>query len=476
MRDILDPADIWLGTPRGALVFGNKRPVAQPDAVTVQTGTGPVSVAVLINDFDPEGGALTLISASAALGTAVAETNGTVTYTPPPGVTGFDTVVYEIADDQNQRRTGQIDVTIVDPQLSIEATPGNTLVVNATGTVDITVTDPPAFAGTYQIDTASLSGGPIPLVPPSVGGTASEGQVLTAAGGLWINDTAAGTPTRGWQWRRGTSDIPGAVTSSYTVAAADVGQTLSVAETLTDTFGQRSAMAAAGTGQSGAGFSPASDPALFGWWDADDAATITAPGGVVSAWADKAGGAPLEVLTSAFSPASGTRMLNGRNVIDFTNDSYLEASRALPVSGDVALHMVVEIDAVANAFEALLAFDATNDMQIDAAAAAQFDGRLNAAGIGASMTFSGGPYSGPIILSAIFDQSGTGQARVFVSGVSRGATSYTQPLDSAILLYLMTNRSRNAWMQGAVAELLLTGDLTNRANYHAYLANKWGLS
>ena len=36
MRDILDPGDVWLGTPGGAEVFGNKRPVALDDALTVE--------------------------------------------------------------------------------------------------------------------------------------------------------------------------------------------------------------------------------------------------------------------------------------------------------------------------------------------------------------------------------------------------------------------------------------------------------
>ena len=40
----------------------------------------------------------------------------------------------------------------------------------------------------------------------------------------------------------------------------------------------------------------------------------------------------------------------------------------------------------------------------------------------------------------------------------------------------MANRTRNAFADGAVAELILTGDTGNRAAYHAYLSGKWGLS
>ena len=73
MRDILDPADIWVGTPGTVFLNTNKLPVAVDDALSVLMGSGPVSVDVLANDYDPEGRALSLVSATASLGTAVAE-------------------------------------------------------------------------------------------------------------------------------------------------------------------------------------------------------------------------------------------------------------------------------------------------------------------------------------------------------------------------------------------------------------------
>ena len=85
MRDILDLQDRWLGTPVGFLQSGNKSPVAIDDTLSVAKDSGPTSVDVLANDWDPEGQPLTLVSASAALGTAVAELDNTVTYTPPVG-------------------------------------------------------------------------------------------------------------------------------------------------------------------------------------------------------------------------------------------------------------------------------------------------------------------------------------------------------------------------------------------------------
>ena len=76
----------------------------------------------------------------------------------------------------------------------------------------------------------------------------------------------------------------------------------------------------------------------------------------------------------------------------------------------------------------------------------------------------------------IFDRTGSGQAEVFIGNVSRGVTAYTAPLDQFVDLILMSNRSKNAWVNGAVAEVVVTGDITNRADHHAYLAAKWGVS
>ncbi len=470
MKDILDPANSWLGTPGRALAAGNKRPVALDDTLVVQKDGAPVAVAVLANDFDPESQPLTLLSAEAALGTAVAETDNTVTYTPPPGISGFDTVIYTIADDLGQTRSAQINVTIIEPQLSIATQPNNTFIVTAsTGVADITVTDPAEFSGTYQADLADLTGGPINLAVPAILGTTAEGDVLSATGGLWIYDVAGAPVSQSWQWHRDGADIAGATAASYTVQAADVGLPISVTETQTDSFGQRGAESPA-VGS----FSPLGDVQLIAWFDASDISTITETTGSVSAWADKAG--PVVLTPSGLSPVTGSRSLNGQNVIDFGGSTYLAGPLSLPASGDVAFHMALELDSISNIFQALLAVDATNDFQIDANNDLQFDGRLNATGIGSSVNLSGGPFSGPMIVSVVFDRTGAATADVFIGNVLRASTPYSAAIDATTTLHVMTNRSKNTWTDGAVAEVIVSGDTSNRAQYHAYLASKWGIS
>ena len=479
MRNILIADEDWLVWPSRfrRVSQQNSSPVAIDDALTVFRGQGPIVVAVLDNDIDPDGDPLTLVSASAALGTATANPNGTVTYAAPQGTPAgsvqFDTVVYEIADTSDARNTGQINVTITEPILSVDPAPGNTLTVtSAPEAIEIVVTEPADFAGTYQVDPLDLLIGPVNLVPPLIEGSAAVGQSLSVRHGLWIHDLAAEPVSQSWQWRRAGADIPGATGTSYVMQATDEGQGITAVESWTDAYGARSATSAAVS----EAFTPVADLGLIGWWDADDAATISIGGsGGVASWAPKAGGIPFVQGVGVREPQTGLRSLNGRNVLEFDGDDHLECAFGLPASGDVAFHMALIVDGTSSAFEAFLAFDATVDFQLDAENALQFDGRLNLAGAGTSMSLSGGPFAGPMIVSVLFDRTGTATAEVFINGISRGTTGYTQALDATGTLNLMTNRSQNASVDGAVAEVIVTSDVTNRAEHHAYLATKWGL-
>lgn len=78
----------------------NSPPVAVEDHATVN-GTGPVAIAVLSNDTDPEGQALTVTSLTApSKGTAVIQGNQVI-YTPGPEYSGFDYFFYTVRDSAN---------------------------------------------------------------------------------------------------------------------------------------------------------------------------------------------------------------------------------------------------------------------------------------------------------------------------------------------------------------------------------------
>lgn len=477
MRDILDIDDFWVGTPDGAQVFGNKAPFAIDDTFVVGVDSGPVSIDVLANDFDPEGQPLTLISAFAGLGTAVVEADNTVTYTPPTGISGFDSVVYEIADDVDQRQTGQINITIAEIgfSLAVDTETDNTLSVTAdTGPVTIDVTQPSNLAGSYAFNTGDLSTGPANLVLPTISGALVAGNVLSVGPGLWVYDSATSAPVRSYQWRRGGVDIAGETSTSYTVQSADLSTGVSIVETATTAAGARSAQSAS---LGSAAFTPSDDTQILRWWDAADTASITTNGGTddITEWADQLSGAVLGQSSAVRRPTSNTRTQNGLNLVNCSGASFLERTETFPASGNIAFHGVFIVDAIDNAFEALFSANATADFQLDSNNATQFDGRLNATSITGPFNLSGGPFSGAFVLSAVFDLTDSGTVEVFVSNQSRGQGAYVTALDTSAVLALMTNRSQNAYVDGAVAEFILSENLANRADYHSYLATKWGL-
>jgi hypothetical protein len=80
---------------------------------------------------------------------------------------------------------------------------------------------------------------PAAVSPPTITGTAQQGQTLTATAGTW----SAADATFGYQWQRCDAagancvDLPGVATQTYAVTAADVGATLRVVVTATNRFG-----------------------------------------------------------------------------------------------------------------------------------------------------------------------------------------------------------------------------------------------
>ena len=77
----------------------NDGPVALDDSASVDEDSSVV-VDVLANDSDLDGDSLTVTTASAANGSVVINTDGTVTYTPNADFNGQDTISYEISDGQ----------------------------------------------------------------------------------------------------------------------------------------------------------------------------------------------------------------------------------------------------------------------------------------------------------------------------------------------------------------------------------------
>ena len=103
----------------------------------------------------------------------------------------------------------------------------------------------PITAATTAKYTTAIAGhignelAPVAVSPPTVTGTAQQGQTLSATPGGWTAPDA----TFGFQWQRcdaagaNCAPVPGATASTYVVTAADVGSTLRVVVTATNRFG-----------------------------------------------------------------------------------------------------------------------------------------------------------------------------------------------------------------------------------------------
>lgn len=79
---------------------------------------------------------------------------------------------------------------------------------------------------------------PINTDAPAVTGTVVVGNSLSCSTGTW---TGAPAPTFTYQWQQGSSNIGSATSSSYSVAAGDIGSTLRCVVTATNSLGVTSA-------------------------------------------------------------------------------------------------------------------------------------------------------------------------------------------------------------------------------------------
>ena len=76
-------------------------------------------------------------------------------------------------------------------------------------------------------------------------------------------------------------------------------------------------------------FVPSDIANLKAWYDASDTATITVSGTAVTQWNDKSANAyNLTQGTNSYRPQSGTRTLNGKNVLDYNGNNLLQAATA----------------------------------------------------------------------------------------------------------------------------------------------------
>ncbi len=100
-------------------IFINRPPVAADDALSRPTGqVAKIStVTLLANDSDPDGDALTFVSAAATstLGVTVNVIDGWVYYAPSAAITANDSITYTVRDARGATSTGTLRITVEAP-------------------------------------------------------------------------------------------------------------------------------------------------------------------------------------------------------------------------------------------------------------------------------------------------------------------------------------------------------------------------
>ena len=114
---LVDSGFLGLGAQRGLpIVIGPATPNQAPDAVDDNATTNqdtPITIAVLANDSDPDGDAVTITNVSqAGNGTLGVNANNTVTYSPNTGFAGTDSFNYTVSDGRGGTDTASVALTV----------------------------------------------------------------------------------------------------------------------------------------------------------------------------------------------------------------------------------------------------------------------------------------------------------------------------------------------------------------------------
>jgi VCBS repeat-containing protein len=298
--------DRWQGV-------ANQLPTAGNDSGST-TEDSAVTIAVLDNDTDSDGGSPTVSGVDTAGTVGSVTNNGSdVTYDPNggfeslgAGVTATDTFKYTVADGQGGTDTATVTVTVTglnDAPVAIDD--------NGSTDKDTSFTTANVLANDSDIDSTDT------LSVTGFDTTGTLGQVTNNGNGTFSYD-----PNGQFD---GLGDGASATdTFSYTLTDGNGGS-----DTATVTVTVNGGTVVAGT-------APDSVSDLVMWLDADDGATITDTGsdGDVDLWSDKSGqGNHASETTSGSQPSIDVGGINGRTAIGFDG-----SNDGLDVADDATLN------------------------------------------------------------------------------------------------------------------------------------------
>ena len=181
-------------------VSGNNPPAATPEVLTFtpSPGTAAVVIPVLNGDTDPENDLLTVVAVTdASGGTAVINSNGTVTYTPRADFAGRDVFTYTIQDTAGNRSTSTVRVDVINTNpVAVDDTA--TVPAGVTTSVPVLSNDTDANGDALTVrgvSSSSTQGGTVALVGGVVRYTSATGFRGTDTFTYVVEDTRGGFDT-----------------------------------------------------------------------------------------------------------------------------------------------------------------------------------------------------------------------------------------------------------------------------------------
>jgi surface protein len=177
---------------------------ATSNTITAQTYSSPVNTVAPV------------ISGSTTLGSVLSSTTGTWNGNPSP------TYAYQWKRGATNIGTNSSTYTLV----QADSTASITCVVTATNALG----SANSTSNTITADNYA----PVNTVAPVISGSTALGDTLSSTTGTW---NGIPTITYAYQWRRGSTDIPSATSSNYTLVAADSAQNITCRVTATNSVG-----------------------------------------------------------------------------------------------------------------------------------------------------------------------------------------------------------------------------------------------
>lgn len=270
----------WTGTPAPALTrqwFADGAEISGATGTTYAPVAGDIGkeITITVTATSPAGTASATSEPTAAVTAALAPPVNTAA----PTITGTPTVG-QVLTVTNGTWTGNPSPTFTYQWRSngadIVGATGQTYTIEAVGaliTVEVTATN---SAGSATAESEQV--GPVPAIPPAntvapaITGTPTVGQVLTVTNGTWTGNPS---PTFTRQWRRGATNIASATGTTYTLVAADVGQSITCVVTATNSGGTETAASNSVGPVAGIAPSFTVDPVLSGTPTVGETLTVT---------------------------------------------------------------------------------------------------------------------------------------------------------------------------------------------------------